>query len=122
MSDDAPRAPKRSLPVTWKGGAGVAPIHDRAPVIQEASDSDVAIFADQRATTCGSCKHFRPPEKDRPAVRGMIAAAIHEAKWKLGFLTHAPEDIGRCRENDTLAVGMHSKSCDHYSGGRGGFR
>ena len=116
MRDDRRPPPQRSLPVLWKGAEG-ATIHDRALVI--ADGEQTAVFGDPTTKTCGSCRHFRGVEKDRPAIGKFLELALLEAKWKLGFLTHAPEDLSRCRMNEELAVGVNSKSCEQYAPGNG---
>ena len=129
MSDEQqPRAPRRSLPVTWgtgakdpKTGRMKQEIQSSAQVIQEPTLQDIAAFTG-RVHTCGECGHFRPPNKDRPEVKGFIARAIHEAQWKLGYMGHAPENLSRCRENSDVLVGVNSKSCDHFKAGNGGLR
>lgn len=129
MSNNQPPIPKRSLPVTWGTGARdprtgrmKQEIQSTAQVIQEPTLQDIAAFTGENLTTCGSCAHFRPPNKDRPEVKGFLARAIHEAGWKLGYMGHSPENLSRCRENEQLLVGVHSKSCGHYSKGNGGLR
>ena len=116
MADGPPTgAPKRTLPMLWKSGDNE--IRDRAVVI--ASDKEVASFSDQRVTTCGSCRHFRGPNKDRGAISRFMAMAIYEAGWKKEFLGHPPEQLGRCAENEATCTGPHSRSCDHYTPDRG---
>jgi hypothetical protein len=112
------RSGKPTIPITWKG-AGTA-IEDRAIVV--ADNKQIASFGDQRVRTCGSCRHFRGTDKDRPEISGFVARTIYEAKWKLGFLTHRPEELGRCGENAELAVGVNSRACDHYTEARGRLR
>lgn len=127
MTDQPPRMPKRSLPVTWNSGksgtpGAPAPIHSRAAVIAEPTLEDIAAFSDQNAKTCGSCKFFHPPDKNRPTIRGFLARAIYEAGWKKEYMGDSPENMTRCRENADLVVTMNSKSCDHYRPGKGGIR
>jgi len=120
MSDEPKRAVHR-LPVTWSQGAmegGGQKIKDSALVIAP-DDAQVGIFGDQRARTCGSCRHFRGPEKDRPAVSAFIARAVLEAKWKLGYLASDPSQLGRCNEDNELCTGPTSRACDHYTEARG---
>lgn len=118
--DDQPVQIKRNLPITWKSGENK--IESNATMIQEASLKDIAVFANQQATTCGSCRHFRPPNKDRPTVSAFVARAVHEALWKKEYLGHTPENLSRCREDASKLVGVNSKSCDHYTAGNGGLR
>lgn len=113
MSNDGP---KRRLPVTWKSGENV--IHDTASIVMP-TDAQVASFADQKVHVCGECRHFRGTQKDRPAISRFVATAVMEAKWKLGYLTHKPEELGRCGENADLAVGVTSRACDHFTPGNG---
>lgn len=133
MSDDQSPKIKTSLPITWGTGAVHDPktgtrtgfqhqINTRASMIKEASMADIAAFSDQRATTCGSCVHYHPPEKNKPVVRGFLAQAIHEAGWKLPFMPGRPEELTRCREDADKIVGAHSKSCDHYRESKGTIR
>lgn len=126
---DGPRIPKRTIPVTWGTGAKDPrtgrmkhQIDSRSEVITEPSLADIAAFSDPTVKTCGSCAHFRPPEKDRPTIRGFLARAIHEAGWKKEYMGDKPENLGRCRENADLVVGVHSRQCDHYKPGNGGLR
>ena len=81
---DGPPIPKRTLPVTWGTGAKdprtgrmKQEIQSTAQVIQEPTLQDIAAFTGENLTTCGSCKHFRPPTKDRSAVSNFVARAMY---------------------------------------------
>lgn len=121
MADEKRRLPvQKSLPMQWRSGDNVindrANVHPTGPIV-EASDADVLAFANQRAKTCGTCKFLRPGDRDRPEVKGFVAAAIHEAKWRLGWLAPDPKDLRRCGMNEGLAVAPTSAACDQYREG-----
>jgi hypothetical protein len=111
--NDPNRPQPSSLPVFWKSGGKTvgktsSPIH--MPTL-----SETASFAQTNITTCGSCRHFRGPEKDRATISGFVAQAIHEAGWKKLYLGDKPERLGRCTEDAELVVGPNSKSCSRYT-------
>jgi hypothetical protein len=116
MADQDPNAPKfipKSLPVFWKSGDKV--VAKSETKIQLPTGSETATFSQQDAKTCGGCRHFRGAQKDRPTIKGFVAAALHEAGWKKMFLGDKPENLGRCSEDEGLVVGPNSRACTHYS-------
>lgn len=108
-----PKVVPSSLPVFWKSGGKV--IAKSETKVHLPTNSEVATFASQDIKTCASCKHFRGPEKDRPTVKGFVAAAMHEAGWKKMFFGDKPENLGRCGEDAGLVVGPNSRACTHHS-------
>jgi len=116
MADQDPKAPRyvpQSLPVFWKSGGKV--IAKTETKVHLPTGTEVAAFSTSDVKTCGSCKGFRGPDKDRPTIKGFVAAAMHEAGWKKMFLGDKPENLGRCTEDAELVVGPNSRACTHYN-------
>lgn len=116
MADEGegPRPLPASLPVLWKHqGKTIARSQTK---IHLPTTGEVATFANAATMkTCANCTHFRGPQKDRQSIAGFVAAAIHEAQWKMGFLGDKPENLGRCGEDAQLVVGPNSKACTHHT-------
>lgn len=114
MADqDGPKLVPKTLPVLWKSGGKT--IARSQTQIHVPTTGEAMAFGAQDIKTCATCRYFRGPEKDRPVVQGFVAAALHEAKWKLGFLGDKPENLGRCGEDKELVVGPNSRACGHYT-------
>lgn len=113
MADqDGPKLVPKTIPVLWKsGGQTIAKSHTK---VHLPTTGEVQLFSATDIKTCGSCRAFRGPDKDRPTIRGFVAAAMHEAGWKKQFLGDKPENLGRCSEDAELVVGPNSRACGHY--------
>lgn len=114
MSDEKKHLPVTGrLPVTWKGAD--TSIRSTALVAQ-ATDADVALFADQRARTCGTCRFFMPQHLGQKfsEKEAFLAHVVKEAGWKQGFLCEDPAKMGRCKQNADLATGPNVTACDHW--------
>jgi hypothetical protein len=113
-----------ALPITWRTPDPSDPnkmkeVGRTNAMIAAPTAQEVRQFSDWRAKTCASCRFFRAPDtdkgaKDRPAIRGFVALAVIEAKWKKRFLVDDPAKLGRCDQKTEVAVGPSSGACDMH--------
>jgi|SRR6185503_11798414 len=100
------------LPLQWQNGAGEGVGQQR--MIQKPTLKQVEQFTRAQVRTCGSCKHFRNNHFRQIAGRFM-AKLIHEYQWNPKYIGDRPENMGRCAEDESLAVGPNSLACSHYN-------
>ena len=79
------------------------------------SKTERAVFGDQRALTCGSCKFFRHSlAQKRMRDEQFLPYLVHEANWRVEHLAQDHKNMAICDQHGDMLVGPISKACEFY--------
>ena len=103
-------ADMQGLPVDFQtGGQTVA----RSSLIAKPDARQLRVFQNARVRTCGSCKFFDNVAFQKVAPEFM-RQLVHEYEWNPKFIGDHPSKMGRCAQDESVAVGPNSLGCDAY--------
>ncbi len=113
--DAAAQQARGAVPITWKAG-GTEQIVGRDMLVAQPTRAQVNLFSQSRIRTCASCKSFAHEHFQQKDVKRGFIRAIWEEWGPNGhkYVGDRPDKLGRCRQDERLAVGPNSLACSHY--------
>ena len=112
---DAPDMSGGGIKTSWGSGEQKSGIETLTPVIKP-SKSQMRVFGDPDAKTCGGCRHFRPDAFKAEARRTQFfRELINGYQWKPEHLCDAPDKLGLCHMSDGTICGPNTAACDHWT-------